>query len=112
MKNVIDIDGHKAVLVFDPEIGMFRGEFVGLAGGADFYARSVDELVVEGRASLKVYLDLCREKGVEPIRSFSGRFNLRRDPKVHEAAVIAAAAESKSLNEWVAGAIENAVTAA
>ena len=109
VKNVIDIDGHKAVLVFDPEIGMFRGEFLGLVGGADFYARGVDELVAEGRTSLRVYLDMCREKGIEPTRSFSGRFNLRLDPKVHEAAVLAAAAESKSLNEWVAGAIESAV---
>jgi predicted HicB family RNase H-like nuclease len=30
MKNVIEIDGHKAVLSVDPEIGMIRGEFLGL----------------------------------------------------------------------------------
>ena len=112
MKNVIDIDGHRAVLSFDPEIGMIRGEFVGLNGGADFYAKSVDELVGEGRASLRTFLAMCRENGIEPFRSFSGRFNLRLDPKTHEAAVIAAAAENKSLNEWVAEAIERAAEAA
>jgi predicted HicB family RNase H-like nuclease len=51
---------------------------------------------------------LCKEKGVEPFREFSGRFNIRLDPKMHEVAVIAAAAENKSLNEWVADAIEAA----
>ena len=112
MKNVIEIDGHKAVLAFDPEIGMIRGEFLGLNGGADFYAKSVDELVHEGRTSLETFLAMCREKDIEPFRSFSGRFNLRLDPKTHEAAVIAAAAENKSLNEWVAEAIESAAAAA
>ncbi len=112
MKNVIEIDGHKAVVSFDPEIGMIRGEFLGLSGGADFYAKSVEALETEGRKSLKVYLDLCKEKGVEPYRAFSGKFNVRLDPRTHEAAVIAAAAENKSLNEWVAEAIEAAARAA
>ena len=112
MKNVIDIDGHKAVVSFDPEIGMRRGEFLGLSGGADFYAKDVDQLLAEGRTSLKVYLDVCAEKGIEPFREFSGRFNVRLDPQVHEAAVVAAAGEQKSLNEWVADAIETAVRAA
>ena len=108
MKNVIEIGGHKAVIAFDPEIGMFRGEFLDLTGGADFYSRDVDGLYVEGRNSLDLYLDICRDKGIEPLRHFSGRFNVRLDPKTHEAAVIAAASANKSLNEWVADAIGDA----
>jgi predicted HicB family RNase H-like nuclease len=112
MKNVIEIDGHKAVVALDPELGMIRGEFLGLNGGADFYAESVEALFAEGRKSLQIFLDMCREKGIAPFREFSGRFNIRLDPKTHEAAVIAAAAENKSLNEWVAEAIETAAHAA
>ncbi len=29
MRNVIEINGVKAVITYDPEISMFRGEFVG-----------------------------------------------------------------------------------
>ncbi|VFS06541.1 Uncharacterized protein encoded in hypervariable junctions of pilus gene clusters [Citrobacter koseri] len=29
MINVLKIDGHQAVITFDPEIEMFRGEFIG-----------------------------------------------------------------------------------
>ncbi len=108
MKNVMEIDGHKAVICFDPEIGLMRGEFLGLAGGADFYAESIDGLIAEGRKSLQVFLDICKEKGIEPYREYSGRFNLRLDSRVHEAAVVAAASEDKSLNEWIAQAIEEA----
>ena len=111
MKNTMEIDGQRAIVSFDPDIGMFRGEFLGLSGGADFYAVSVDSLGEEGRKSLQIYLDVCREKGIEPFRAFSGKFNVRLDPKMHEKAVIAAAAENKSLNEWVAEAIEAAADA-
>lgn len=112
MRNVIEIEGHKAVVSFDPEIGMLRGEFLGLSGGADFYATNVEALHEEGRQSLQTYLELCTEKGVEPFRKFSGRFNVRLDPDTHAAAVTAAAAESKSLNEWVAEAVKAAAQAA
>ena len=35
-------DGYKAVIAYDPEIEMFRGEFVGLNGAADFYASDLE----------------------------------------------------------------------
>ncbi|MHC1548448.1 type II toxin-antitoxin system HicB family antitoxin [Phyllobacterium sp. K27] len=112
MKNILDVDGHKAAVSFDPEIGLIRGEFLGLNGGADFYARSVDELLSEGRKSLEIFLEMCAEKNIPPFREFSGCFNVRLAAEVHEAAVLAAAAENKSLNEWVAEAIEAAARAA
>ncbi|NTS31773.1 type II toxin-antitoxin system HicB family antitoxin [Phyllobacterium sp. BT25] len=112
MKNVIQIEGHKAVVSYDPDIEMIRGEFLGLSGGADFYADSVEGLMEEGRRSLKVYLDMCAEKGIAPFREYSGRFNVRLPAEIHEAAVLAAASENKSLNEWVAEAIEAAARAA
>lgn len=108
MRNIIEIDGQKALVSLDPDINLLRGEFLGLSGGADFYAADVAGLLDEGRKSLGVYLEMCSEKGIEPFRSFSGRFNVRLAPEIHEAAVVAAAAEDRSLNEWVASAIETA----
>ena len=69
MKNVIEIDGYKAVVAFDPEIRMLRGEFLGLNGGADFLAEDVEGLFREGRVSLKVFLDMCAEKGTKAAHS-------------------------------------------
>ena len=101
MKNTMEIDGYRAVR-FDPDIDMFRGEFLDLNGGADFYAPDVAGLKAEGAASLKVFLDMCREDGVEPRRRYSGRFNVRIPPELHASIAAAAAAEGKSLNQWVA----------
>lgn len=107
MNNIMTINGQKAVISYDPEIEMFRGEFVGLSGGADFYAPDVQGLKAEGEASLKVYMDMCKEKGIEPLKSYSGKFNVRINPAIHAVAAMSAAAAGMSLNEWVADAIED-----
>ena len=100
MRNTTEIGGYRADIEFDPEIEMFRGEFVGLNGGADFYARDIAGLRREGAASLRVFPDMCREDGVEPRRQFSGKLNVRISPDLH-AAIATAAADGKSLNQWV-----------
>ena len=111
MQNTMMIDGHQAVITFDPEIQLFRGEFLGLSGGADFYAKDVKGLQREGSISLKVFLDACAEDGAEPRKSFSGKFSLRVAPSIHEAAAIAAAAHGMSLNQWAEDVLRKAALA-
>lgn len=110
MNNVMLIDGYRAVIQYDPEINMFRGEFTGLNGSADFYAATVDSLQREGRTSLQVFFDVCREKGIEPVRAYSGKFQIRLPEDLHRDAVEAAKARGESLNQFVAQAIEHELT--
>jgi len=105
--NIMTLNGYQAVISFDPDIQMFRGEFVGLNGGADFYAKDVDGLRREGEISLKVFLDACAEEGTDPRKHVFGKFSLRVDPELHEAA----AARGQSLNQWAAEAIRQAARA-
>ena len=65
MKNVMEIDGYKALITFNLETHQFRGEFVDRNGGADFYAADVESLKREGKTSLKVFLEMCFEDGVQ-----------------------------------------------
>lgn len=109
MMNMMEINGYKAIIQYDPEIEMFRGEFIDLNGGADFYAKDIDGLRKEGEVSLNIFLEMCREDGVEPRKSYSGRFNLRVSPQLHQQVSLRAAAEGKSLNQWVADIIDEAV---
>lgn len=68
MKNVMTINNHTAVIVFDSETKMFRGEFLDLNGSADFYLSSVQKLPHEGEISLNTFLDVCKEQGIEPYK--------------------------------------------
>ena len=45
--NKLNINGINAVISFDADINLFRGEFVGLNGYADFYAADVAGLKKE-----------------------------------------------------------------
>lgn len=103
--NLLKIDGHMAAVAFDPDLELFRGEFIGLNGNVDFYAATVASLKREGRRSLKEYLAVCAENGVAPARLFSGTFNVRIDSGLHEAAVRLAAARGVSLNALVQAAL-------
>ncbi|MFO7987620.1 MAG: type II toxin-antitoxin system HicB family antitoxin [Desulfatiglandaceae bacterium] len=105
MKNMMEINGYSAVIQYDPEIRMFRGEFIGLNGGADFYAATVEGLREEGSRSLNVFLKMCSEDGVEPRREFPGRLNLRIPPELHERIAALAKSSGKSMNAWMTEAL-------
>jgi predicted HicB family RNase H-like nuclease len=107
MISIMEIDGYRAVIKYDPEIGLFRGEFLGLNGGADFYASSVEGLRKEGKKSLKVFLKMCAEDGVNPRRKFTGRFNLRISPDLHERIAALADSSGKSINSWMIEALDH-----
>ena len=109
MMNLMKINNIDAVIKYDPEIEMFRGEFLELNGGADFYAKDIESLKKEGAISLKVFLDACKNRNIEPKKKYSGKFNLRVPSDLHANIVSAAMAEGKSLNQWIVDTLEYAV---
>ena len=109
--NVMTVDGFNARIEYDPDTDMFRGEVLGLNGGTDFYGKSPKELKTEFKKSLQVLLDVCKEKGIEPRRSYSGKFNLRISPDLHERLAIVAQAEGKSINTLAQEALQRRVAA-
>ena len=107
--NVMTIDSYHAKIEYDEELDLFRGEILGLSGGADFYGKNPKELRTEFKRSLQVFLEVCKEKGIEPKRHFSGKFNLRIPPELHEKLAIAAQAQGKSINTLAQEALQERV---
>jgi predicted HicB family RNase H-like nuclease len=109
MMNIMEINGYQAVIQYDPEIELFRGEFIGLNGGADFYAKDIDNLRKEGEISLKVFLEMCKEDGIDPRKDYSGKFNLRLPSELHAEVALRAASSGKRMNQWVTDLLEQSV---
>ena len=109
--NMMTLDGYNAKIGYDADLDLFRGEILGLAGGADFYGKNPKELRAEFKKSLLVFLEVCREKGIEPRRNYSGKFNLRIPPDLHEKLAIVAQAEGKSINTVAQEALQQRVVA-
>lgn len=64
--NLMTIDDYQAAIEYDAALDLFRGEILGLNGGADFYGSTPQELREEFCKSLKVFLEVCQEKGIAP----------------------------------------------
>ncbi len=109
--NLMSLDEYHAKIEYDADLDMFRGEILGLNGGADFYGKNPKELRAEFRKSLHVFLDVCKEKNIEPRRNYSGKFNLRIPVELHEKLAIVAEAEGKSLNTLAQEALLQRVAA-
>lgn len=109
--NIMTVDGFTAKIEYDAELDAFRGEIMGLNGGADFYGKNPKELRAEFRKSLQVFLEVCRERGIEPRRHYSGKFNLRISPELHERLAIVAQAEGKSINALAQEALQTRLAA-
>lgn len=107
--NTMEVEGYKAKIEYDPELDQFRGEILGLNGSADFYGKSPAELRKEFKNSLKVFLEVCKEKQINPRREFSGKFNLRIPPRLHGEIAARASAENKSINQLVAEILKHSV---
>ena len=107
--NIMNVDGYKAKIDYDPELDQFRGEILGLNGSADFYGKNPASLRKEFKNSLRVFLDVCKEKGIKPTKKYSGKFNLRIPPKLHSKIAAQATAEDKSLNQFVSEILEQSI---
>lgn len=107
--NTMTVDGYHAKIEYDDDLELFRGEILGLSGGADFYGKNPKELRAEFKKSLQVFLAVCEEKGISPRRHFSGKFNLRIPPELHEKLAIEAQAQGKSINTLAQEALQERV---
>jgi predicted HicB family RNase H-like nuclease len=52
---------------------------------------------------------MCAEKGIEPEKSYSGKFNVRIPPELHAKVVQAATAHGQSINQWVKSVLSESV---
>jgi predicted HicB family RNase H-like nuclease len=107
--NMMEVDGYKAKIEYDPDLDQFRGEILGLNGSADFYGNSPSSLRKEFKNSLKVFLEVCEEKGISPKKQYSGKFNLRIPPGLHSKIAARATAEDKSINQFVSEILKRSV---
>ena len=53
-------------------------------------------------------MEACKEEGVEPLKTYSGKFVLRIPPADHAAVSKAAIVSGKSLNQWVGEVLRQA----
>lgn len=100
--------GYIGVAQFDEEARVFFGTVVNTRDTITFESTDATRLEKEFRASVDEYLAFCRDEGRKPERPYSGKFSLRIPPELHGHLAARAAAEGKSLNEFIIGRLSAA----
>ena len=103
--------GYTARVEYDERDGLFAGRILGIRAIISFHGETVLQLRKAFAAAVKDYLTDCEERGLSPEKPASGKILLRVPPKIHGAALVAAQAAGKSLNQWATEVLQEAAQA-
>ena len=98
--SIMKYKGYSARIEYDERDEIFVGRVLGLRAIVSFHGSTVNELRRQLRIAVDEFLRDCDKKGVRPEKAASGKLLLRVPPEVHGAALVAAKAKGKSLNQW------------
>lgn len=98
--------GYEAKIEYDDEDCLFVGRVINTKDIIAFDGVSVEELEQSFQAVIEEYLEDCKAIGKEPDKPFSGRFNLRISPELHQKISLLATKQNVSLNTFVEQALE------
>lgn len=93
--------GYTGFVIYDDEARIFHGEVVGLTAVITFQGTTIDEIETSFKDSVDDYLDWCKERGKEPEKVQSGKFNLRMPPQLYIEIAVKAAQEGSSINSYI-----------
>jgi len=97
--NILEYKRYIAQLDFDLEDGIIIGKVTNTKDSISFHASNLPDIKQAFKDIIDTYLKTCEEEGIEPSKSYSGKFNLRITPDLHRELSIEAAQEGVSLND-------------
>jgi predicted HicB family RNase H-like nuclease len=106
--NSMTYKGYSARVELDERDDIFVGRVLGLRSVISFHGETVAELRREFELAIDDFLRDCKEQGISPEKPSSGKLMLRVPPEVHGAALVAAQAAGKSLNQWATEVLKEA----
>jgi predicted HicB family RNase H-like nuclease len=109
--NTMNHKGYSARIEFDERDNIFVGRVLGLRAMISFHGETVAELRSAFEAAVDDFLADYKQQGVAPEKPASGKLMLRVPTEVHGAALVAAQAAGKSLNQWASEVLQSAAHA-
>ena len=93
--------GYIGQVEYDDDCKIFTGTVINTRTVITFQGESVSEINKEFHMSVDDYLDWCKEENVSPEKPYSGRFNIRLTPELHQRAATYAKLLGISLNKFI-----------
>jgi predicted HicB family RNase H-like nuclease len=106
--NAMNYNGYTAKIEFDGRDNIFVGRLLGMRTMISFHGDTVVKLRQAFESAVNEFLADCEEQGEKPEKPASGKLMLRVSPEIHGAALVAAQASGKSLNQWASEVLREA----
>jgi len=99
--------GYTGSVDFSVEDNVLFGKVLGMPKASiTFEGTNVKELLEDFHEAIDDYLRECEERGLTPVKPFSGNLNIRIPHKVHEEIAIHSKSEGISINAYIKNALE------
>jgi predicted HicB family RNase H-like nuclease len=92
---MIKYKGYKGLVTYDSKLKVFHGDVIGLRHVITFEGTNPSEIERAFKEAIDDYLNMCKEEGIKPEKTFSGKFMTRISPNLHAELFSAAKANNK-----------------
>lgn len=107
MNNIIEHKNFIGSVSFSSEDEVFHGKIEGIDDLVTFEGGTVADLKSAFEEAVEDYIEICREIGKKPEKSYKGSFNIRIKPELHKKVARKALKQGYSLNQFVEKALED-----
>lgn len=105
--NTLKYKGYIGTVDYSEEDKCLFGKIAGMPKSSITYeGTSVDELEEDFHNAVDDYLAECKERGLEPVKPFSGSLNIRIPSDIHGKIAILSKSEGISINAFIKHALE------
>ncbi|MCH7732599.1 MAG: type II toxin-antitoxin system HicB family antitoxin [Candidatus Marinimicrobia bacterium] len=109
MTNTLIYKGFHGNVCFSPDDQCLFGEIIGITDTITYTAESAADIRKQFEEAVDYYIEVCKDIGKKPLKSYSGSLNVRIGQEMHLKAAIKAQTEGISLNKFIKKALEKEV---
>ena len=107
--NTVSYKGYIARIEPDLDDGILVGRVINTRDIIGFHGDTISETIESFHAAIDEYLEDCEQRGKDPNKPYSGKFNVRLSPELHREIASEAAKAGKSLNQWIINTLDQAI---
>ena len=105
MKNVMSYKDYYGSVEFSDEDDVFWGRIIGINDRITYEGTDIKSLREDFKHAVEDYLEVCKELGKEPEKTYKGSFNVRIGSALHKQLAVYSASHGMTLNAAVEEAI-------
>ena len=105
--NKLEYKGYIGSIEYSEEDDCLFGQVLGMSKDLISYeGNTASELYEDFKGAVNDYLDLCKQRGIKPRKSYSGVLNIRIPPNIHQRLAIMAEENDTTINAVIRTSIE------